>query len=131
MVTLGFDARHIFLLKKLRFSPFVRYCILVVVDVINGNVVVGASRGLVGTQNCVSCLWVHTVRLPRHANSELRHVSRLTVREETSIEVGFFVLTGASTILKSLECLIEFLNTDTTHLSFLLENFAFEHWTQC
>jgi hypothetical protein len=125
MVTLGFDARHIFLLKELRLSPFVRYLILIVVDVINGNVVVGAGRGLVWTQNCVSCLWVHTVRLPRHANSELRHVSSLTVREETTIEVGFFVLTGASAILKCLESLIEFLSTNTAHLSFLLENFAF------
>ena len=76
---------HILLLKELRLSPLVRYFILVVVNVVDGSIVVGAGRGLVGTQNCVSCLWVHTIRLSWHANSELRHVSCLTERKVSTI----------------------------------------------
>jgi len=79
MVTLGFDAGHVFLLKKLRLSPFVRYAILVVVDIVDGNFVVRASWGLVGTQNRVSRLWVHAVGLAGHTHSELGHVPGLAV----------------------------------------------------
>lgn len=130
VLTLGLDAWHIFLFEELCFLPFMRYFILVVVNVINRNLVIGSSRYFVWAQNCVSGLRIHTVGLAWHSNSELRHISSLAVWKEPTIQIGFFVLAGTCTILESLEGLIELFDADTTHFSFLLEEFPFEHRAQ-
>jgi len=86
-----------------------RYAVLVVIYVILRDVVMSASWGLVGTQYSITSLRVDHVGLARLINSVLGVVPCLAEGEISSVQVRFFVLTWSHRILKSLECLVQFL----------------------
>ena len=105
-----------------------RYSILVVINVVDRDVVLGASWSLMRRQNSIPGLWIHTVGLAWVSDRELRHVASFTEAEVSSVQVGLLILSGASAILEGLECLVQLVNTDTTHLRLLVQELAFKHW---
>lgn len=121
IVALSFDDWHIFELEEAWLFPLVRYSILIVIDVIDRNIVIGASWGLVWTQNGVTGFWIYNIWFTWVSNTELRHVSSFGETQISSIEVRLFVLTRSSPILKCLESLIKLINTDARHSGFLIQ----------
>jgi len=76
---LGFDCGHIARGEKSFFVVAVRYSILVVVNAVAGDLVVGAGWGFVWAQDCIPCLGVNCVWLAGHTQREPWVCSRFAV----------------------------------------------------